>query len=65
MKDVFGELGISDATYYARNSDYRGMQASDVLRLRQLEDSNTMLKLMRAKFSLEVTASKEVIAKKK
>lgn len=46
VKDVYRELGISDATYYVWKSKYGGMEASDVRRLRELEDENAKLKRM-------------------
>ena len=38
VKDVCREHEISDATYYQWKSKYGGMQASDIKRLRELED---------------------------
>ena len=64
MTDVCRELGILDATYYVWKSKYGGMEASDVRRLRELEDENAKLKRMYADLALEVTALKDVIAKK-
>lgn len=64
VKDVCRELGISDATYYIWKSKYGGMEVSDVRRLRELEDENAKLKRMYADLALEVTALKDVIAKK-
>lgn len=64
VKDVCRELGISDATYYVWKSKYGGMEASDVRRLRELEEENARLKRMYADLALEVTALKDVIAKK-
>jgi putative transposase len=59
-----GSLGISDATYYVWKSKYGGMEASDVRRLRELEDENAKLKRMYADLALGVTALKDFIAKK-
>ena len=64
VKDVCRELGISDATYYVWKSKYGGMEASDVRWLRELEEENARLKRMYADLALEVTALKDVIAKK-
>jgi len=63
VKDVSRGFGISDATYYVRESKYGGMEASDVLRLRELEEENARLRRMYADLALEVTALKDVIAK--
>ncbi|MGF6712709.1 putative transposase [Luteibacter sp. W1I16] len=37
VKDVCRDMGISEATFYARKSKYDGMEASDVHRLRDPE----------------------------
>ena len=64
VKDVCREHEISDATYYQWKSKYGGMQASDIKRLRELEDENRRLKQMSAELLLENRALKDVIAKK-
>lgn len=64
VKDVCWELGISDATYYTWKSKYGGMEASDIRRLKELEEENARLKRMYADLALKVTALKDVIAKK-
>ena len=51
-------------TYYQWKSKYGGMQASDIKRLRELEDENRRLKQMSADLLLENRALKDVIAKK-
>ncbi len=64
VRDVCREHEISDATYYQWKSKYGGMQASDIKRLRELEDENRRLKQMSAELLLENRALKDVIAKK-
>ena len=64
VKDVCREHEISDATYYQWKSKYGGMQASDIKRLRELEDENRRLKQISADLLLENRALKDVIAKK-
>jgi putative transposase len=64
VKDVCREYSLSDATYYQWKSKYGGMQASDIRKLRELEDENRRLKQMYADLSLENRALKDVIAKK-
>ena len=53
VKDVCREYGISDATYYNWKSKYGGMTASDVKKLKELEDENRRLKRMYADLSLQ------------
>ena len=64
VKEVCREYGISDATYYNWKSKYGGMEASDIKRLKELEDENRRLKQMYANLSLEHAALKDVIEKK-
>lgn len=64
VKDVCREYSVSDATYYQWKSKYGGMEASDIRKLRELEDENRRLKQMYADLSLENRALKNVIAKK-
>lgn len=63
-KDVCREHGISEGTYYNWKAKYGGMEASDVRRLRDLEEENRRLKQMFADLSLENRALKEIIEKK-
>ncbi len=65
VKDVCREHAISDATYYQWKSKYGGMEASDVKRLKELEEENRKLKLMVADLSLENRAIKEVFGVKR
>jgi putative transposase len=64
VKDVCREHSVSEATYYQWKTKYGGMEASDVRKLRDLEDENRRLKQMYADLSLENRALKDVIAKK-
>jgi putative transposase len=53
VRDVCREHEISEATYYQWKSKYGGMEASDIRRLRELEEENRRLKAMYAELSLE------------
>jgi len=64
VRDVCREYEISEPTYYAWKTKYGGMQASDIRRLRELEEENRRLKQMYADLSLENRALKDVIEKK-
>jgi putative transposase len=55
---------VSEATYYKWKTKYGGMQASDIKRLRELEEENRRLKQISAELLLENRALKDVIAKK-
>ena len=64
VKEVCREYGISDATYYNWKAKYGGMEASDIRKLKELEDENRRLKQMFANLSLEHEPLKDVVAKK-
>jgi putative transposase len=64
VKDICREHGVSSATYYKWKSKYGGMEASDIRRMRELEDENRKLKQMYADLSLENVMLKDVIEKK-
>ena len=64
VKDICREHGISSATYYKWKSKYGGMEASDVRRMRELEDENRKLKQMYADLSIENVMLKDIIGKK-
>lgn len=64
VKEVCREYGISDATYYNWKSKYGGMEASDVKRLKELEEENRRLKSMFADLSLEHKILKDIVEKK-
>jgi putative transposase len=63
-----GELcrqhGISDATFYKWKAKYSGMEASDLRKMRIMEDENRRLKQMVADLSLDNQALKAVLTKK-
>ena len=48
VKEVCREYEISDGTYYNWKTKYGGMEASDIKRLKELEDENRRLKQMYA-----------------
>lgn len=64
VKDVCRKHGISDATYYNWKSKYGGMQASDLKRLKEMEQEISQLKRMYADMALENRALKDLIEKK-
>ena len=64
VDEICRKHGISSATYYNWKSKYGGMEASDVKRLKELEEENAKLKRMYADVSLENNAIKELFAKK-
>lgn len=57
-------MGISDATFYAWRSKYGGMEASDVRKLKDLEEENARLKKMYADLAMDNQILKDLFAKK-
>ena len=64
VKEVCRKHGISDATYYKWKSKYGGMSASDLKRLKEMEQELFRLKRMYADMALENRALKDLIEKK-
>jgi len=56
--------GMSRSTFYKWRQRYGGMEASDLKRLKALEEENAKLKKMYANLALDLEAAKWVIEKK-
>lgn len=63
-KEICREYGISKATFYQWRKKYQGMEASDLRRLKALEEENRKLKRMYAELALDHQMAKEIIEKK-
>jgi putative transposase len=59
VNELCRKYGMSDATYYNWKAKYAGMAASDVKRLKQLEDENSRLKHLVADLTLDNRRSKK------
>lgn len=64
VSDFCRQHGISSATYYNWKSKYGGMEASEMKRMRELEEENAKLKRLFTDVSLENQAMKDLFAKK-
>ncbi len=64
VEEVCRANTISTSTYFNWKAKYGGMTASDIKRLRELEEENSKLKRMFANVSLENQALKDLIEKK-
>lgn len=62
--DLCREHGISAATLYNWKSKYGGLEASQLKRLKELEEENNKLKRMYADVSIQRDALKDLIEKK-
>ena len=64
VEEVCRKQGISSATYYKWKSKFGGMDASDLKRIRELEQENAKLKRLYADVSLENMAMRDLFSKK-
>lgn len=63
-KEICRELGISEATFYNWKSKYGGMEASDVKRMKDLEEENSRLKRMYANLAMDNEILRDLFTKK-
>ena len=63
VADICRDHGISNGTYYQWKSKYGGMEASDLKRMKELEDENNRLKKMYAEMALENRAIRDLLGK--
>ena len=64
VKDVCRELGVSPATFYQWRSKYGGLEASDLKKMKELEEENRRLKQMYAELSLDHKVLKDIVDSK-
>lgn len=63
VKEICRKYGISNSTFYKWREKYGGMEASDVRRLKELEEENRRLKQMYAELSLKSQMQEDIIKK--
>lgn len=63
-KELCRELGISEATFYNWKSKYGGMEASEVKRIKELEEENARLKRMYANLAMDNEILRDLFTKK-
>ena len=61
--DICHKYGISEQTFYNWKSKYGGMEVSDAMRLKLLEDENRKLKGLVADLSLDNKILKDLLGK--
>jgi putative transposase len=64
VSDICREIGISEPTFYNWKAKFSGMTASDIKRLKELEEELAKFKLMYANLSLDHQILKDVVSKK-
>jgi len=63
ITDLCRKYGMSDATYYNWKAKYAGMTASDLKRLKALEEENRRLKQIVGEQALDIRALKDLLSK--
>jgi len=58
------EHGVSKASLYKWRQRYGGLEASELKRIKELEEENTRLKRMYANLAMELDTAKYIIEKK-
>jgi putative transposase len=58
------EHGISQAAFYKWRQRYGGLEASELKRLKELEEENSKLKRMYANLALDLDTARYIIEKK-
>lgn len=64
VEDICREMQISATTFYKWKQRYGGMEASEVKKLKELQEENSRLKRMYAELSLVHEALKDAVSKK-
>lgn len=64
MQELIKEYGGSQATLYKWRQRYGGLEASELKRLKELEEENRRLKMMYTELALDLKVAKEIIGKK-
>lgn len=62
--DITREHGVSKAALYKWRQRYGGMDASELKRIKELEEENSRLKKMYANVSMELDVARYIIEKK-
>ena len=63
VQEICRKYAIGQSTFYKWREKYGGMEASDVKRLKELEEENRRLKQMYADLSLKSQMQEEIIKK--
>jgi len=64
VETISREHGVSKATFYKWRQRYGGMEASELKKIKKLEEENAKLKRMYADLAIELDMAKYIIEKK-
>lgn len=62
-EEIHREYGVSKATLYKWRQRYGGMEATELKRIKELEEENAKLKRMYANLALDLETAKYIIKK--
>lgn len=63
-EEINREYGVSKASLYKWRQRYGGMEATELKRIKELEEENAKLKRMYASLAMELDTAKYIIEKK-
>ena len=63
VDEISREHGINRATFYSWRKRYGGMEASELKRVKELEEENAKLKRMYANLALELDTARYILKK--
>lgn len=64
VEEISRSHGVSKATFYKWRQRYGGMEASEMKRIKELEDENSRLKRMYSNLAMELDIAKYILEKK-
>jgi len=64
VEEISREYGVSRTAFYKWRERYGGMSASELKRIKELEEENAKLKRMYANLALDLEAARYIIEKK-
>lgn len=64
VEEITRDHGVSKASFYKWRQRYGGINASELKRLKQLEEENRRLKQMYTDLALDLKVAREIIEKK-
>ena len=64
VKDICREMGVSPAIFYQWRSKYGGLDASDLKRMKDLEEENRRLQQMFAELSIDHKILQDIVERK-
>jgi putative transposase len=63
VEEITRDHGVSRATFYKWRQRYGGMEASELKRVKELEEENAKLKRMYANLAMELDTAKYILKK--